>query len=120
MTIAQDTAALLTVWGETVSLMRRGPTFSDRGTPTPVWTSVATPSCDIQSSGGATIRLPSGLQVSTTHNLFFPQGTDVRGGDRVRPAGWVAGNDEYEVQGVLAEPDSHVEAQAILVKGHGG
>lgn len=120
MTIAQDTDALLGTWGETVTLVRRSPSYSDKGTPTAGWASVATPSCDIQPSGGTTVRLPSGQQVKTTHNLFFPQGTDVRGGDRVRPSGWVAGNDEYEVQGVLAEPDSHVEAQATLVKGHGG
>jgi len=120
VTVAEDTVALLDVWGQTVTTMRKIATFGDTGAPTPVWTQVYSGKADIQPVDGSEKRIPLGELATTTHEIFFPNGTDVKGADRVRPAGWVAGNDEYEVRGIVEETPSHTVVNASLVRGHGG
>ncbi|MBS3927797.1 MAG: head-tail adaptor protein [Sphingomonadales bacterium] len=120
MSVAQDTVSILAVWGQTVTIMRKTPTFSDSGAPTPVWASVGTATADIQPIDGSEKRIELGERVLTTHEIYFPNGTDIRGGDRVQPAGWAAGDDEYEVRALIAETPSHVRVNATLVRGHGG
>ena len=120
MTVAQDTTAILAVWGATVTIMRKVPTFSDSGAPTPVWTSQGTATADIQPIDGSERRMELGERVLTTHEIYFPNGTDILGGDRIRPAGWAAGDAEYEVRVLIAETPSHVRVDATLTRGHGG
>ena len=120
MTVAQDTTAILAVWGQTVTIMRKVPTFSDSGSPTPAWTSQGTAVADIQPIGGDEQRVDLGEKVKTTHKIEFPNGTAIQGGDRVRPAGWAAGDDEYEVRILSEQTPSHVRVEAEKVRGHGG
>ena len=120
MTMAQDTTAILDVWGQTLTIVRKTPTYSDTGMATMVWAAVTTATGDIQPFSGAERRDVGGEIVLTTHEIYLPNGTDVRGGDRVRPAGWVAGDDEYEVRELRAETPSHIQINATLVRGHGG
>jgi len=93
--------AILAVWGQTVTIMRKAATFSNTGAPTPVWTSQGTATADIQPIDGSEKRLEAGERVLTTHEIYFPNGTGIQGGDRVRPAGWAAGDDEYEVRAII-------------------
>lgn len=120
MTVAQDTTAILAVWGQTVTIMRKVPTFSNTGAPTPVWTSQGTATADIQPISGDERRAELGERVKTTHKIILPNGTGIQGGDRVRPNGWAAGDDEYEVRVLIEEIPSHVLVEAEKVRGHGG
>ena len=120
MTVAQDTTAILAVWGQTVTIMRKVPTFGDTGAPTPVWTSQGTATADIQPISGSEQRVDLGERVTTTHKIEFPNGTSIQGGDRVRPSGWAAGDDEYEVRVLIEQTPSHVRVEAEKVRGHGG
>jgi len=120
MTMAADASALLTIWGTTHSIMSRAVSFSDTGDPTPTWTESSTPLCYIQPVSGDTIRQEQGQQIVTTHEGYLPNGTVINEGNRIRPPGWVAGDDEYQVRLVEAWAPSHVRVRLVLVEGHGG
>lgn len=119
MSISDDTDALLatSVWGEAVTIVRNTPTYDGSGSPADSWASVATPNADIQPAGGSLRQAEVGEERKSTHVIFLPNGTAIRIGDRIRPAGWVAGNDEYEVNAVLSD-EGHVEVHATMVAGH--
>lgn len=114
--MSDDTDALLTVWGETVTVVRNTATYGALGQPSDSWSSVATPSSDIQPVSGTVFTDAAGQKREATHRIFFPNGTAVLQKDRVRPSGWSSGDDEYEVQQVLSD-EGHVEALAVLVVG---
>lgn len=120
MAIADDAADILSVWGQTLTIVRRTATYSDTGKPTPTWASQGTATGLIQPAVESTTREEPGIKKRGTHNIFFANGTNVLESDRVRTATWAAGDDEYEVVSVDAEPPSHVKVTANLVKGHGG
>jgi hypothetical protein len=52
----------------------------------------------------------------STHRIFLPDETAIIQGDRIRPAGWVAGDNFYEVDDASSR-DSFVEIYATLVRG---
>ncbi len=119
MTVAQDTVAILGVWGQTLTVRRKAATLSDSGAPTPNWATNGTTQGDIQPIGGAEQRVELGEQVLTTHKIYVPNGSDVKPADRIRPAGWAAGEDEYEVRILIEETPSHTRFDAEKVRGHG-
>lgn len=120
MTVAQDTTAILSVWGQTLTIRRKSPTLSDSGAPTANWATNGTATGDIQPLSGAEQRVELGEQIITTHEIFVANGSDVKPGDRVRPAAWSAGDDEYEVRILVEETPSHTCFRAERVRGHGG
>ena len=120
MTVANDTTAILAVWGAPLTIVRKSPTYNTSGVATPAWATVTTATGDIQPISGSESRSNQGELVQTTHEIYLPNGTDIRGGDRIQPSGWAAGDDEYEVRGLIAETPSHVRVDATLVRGHGG
>ena len=54
------------------------------------------------------------------HIIFLANGTSVDEGDRIRPEGWSAGDDEYQVRLVEEWKPSHVRCRLVKVEGHGG
>lgn len=119
MTISGDTDDIIStsLWGESVTIYRNTPSFGNFGEPTDSWGLQSTVACDIQPLGGSLKATEIGLQKNSTHKLFFPASTSVIAGDRVRPSGWVTGDDEYIVD-VGSSFEDHVEADAHMVKGH--
>lgn len=82
------------------------------------WASVGTPDGDIQPISGINPTVGIGQQRVSTHRIFLPDGTDIKQGDRIRPSGWSAGEDEYSVDSVL-DDEGHIEARLQLAGGHG-
>lgn len=123
MSFADSTDDLLAsaVYGETVTIMRNVRTYDNSGSETDTWASQGTVLADIQPNVGRNAtRLPTsvlGEVRESAYRIFFPNGTNVLQGDRIRPAGWAAPNDEYLITDVLSD-DGHVEALASIVKGH--
>ena len=119
MSISGDTDDLLdtALWGETVTVIRNTISYNDVGVSADSWASVATPHADIQPLAGETITGQIGETRRSTHRIFMPNATNVRQGDRVRPSGWVTGDDEYQVEEVMSD-EGHIEIWATLVKGH--
>ena len=121
MSISDDTDDLLatTEWGEVVTIVRNTPSFGDTGVATDSWASIATPNADIQPLDSNEILRTSeiGEVKGSSHKIFFPNGTDIKPGDRVRGSGWSAGSDEYEVQYVMSD-EGHVEVFAKKVEGN--
>ena len=120
MTIKDDTDDILEVWGQTLTVVRETITYNNSGKPTPSWSSQGTLTGDIQPASSEVIRQEQGEKIKTTHEIFVTNAANVLGGDRIRIAGWVVGNDEYQVIGVDLFTPSHVSIRATLVKGHGG
>lgn len=120
MTLANDTVDLLAtgLWGEVITIRRNTPTYGDTGAFTDSWATVSTPNADIQPVSGDVIARESGQDKKSTHRIFLPNGTAIKQGDRIRPSGWSAGDDEYEINSVLSD-EGHVEVLATQVKGHG-
>ena len=122
MTLSADTVDLTStsLWGEVVTIVRNTITSDDAGFTTDSWASVATPNGDLQPisnfSSGANMAMPIGQQRMSSHRIFLPDGTDVKQGDRIRPYGWSAGDDEYRVDAVL-DDEGHIEARLSLVVG---
>ena len=56
MTMAQDTTAILDVWGQTLTIVRKTPTYSDTGMATMVWAAVTTATGDISQAAGTFIQ----------------------------------------------------------------
>lgn len=119
MTISTDTTSILAVWGETVTIVRNSPSYDNAGVMTDSWSSsvTGTATADIQPIAGITIQRENGEQRTMSHRLYFPSGTNIRQGDRIRPSGWVAGNDEYVAESVSSD-EGHVEVLATLTSGH--
>lgn len=120
MTISGDTEDLVdtTVWGEVITIVRNTASYSDMGVATDSWESVATPNADIQPISGMNPTVGIGQMRASSHVVFLPDGTNVKQGDRVRPSGWSAGDDEYEVDSVL-DDEGHIECRLSMVGGHG-
>lgn len=119
MTWAEDTTALLAEWGQSLTIARAAPAYGESGEPAATWTQQGSAvTGDIQPLDGDTPNLAAGDQDAATHKILLPNGTTIRGGDRVRAAGWVTGNDEYHVLHAAAETPSHVSVLARLVRGH--
>lgn len=118
--MSNDTDDLLDtdIYGEAVTIVRNTPTYGDTGAASDVWASVATPNADIQPITGHNPTGELGQMKISTHRIFLPNGIAVRQGDRIRPSGWVAGDNEYEVDAVLSD-EGHVEVLASFVGGHG-
>ena len=119
MSIATDTDALLTVWGETVTIRRNTPTYGDIGELTDSWATLSTPLADVQpvDAEKAMVTVAIGEQRILTHRIFFPDATAIRAGDRIRRASWASGDDELEVQYVMTD-EGHVEVYTSAVAGH--
>ena len=120
MAIATDAADLLSIWGQTLTIVRRTVTYGDTGKPTATWTSQGTATGLIQPAGESVVRTVKGVEKSASHSIFFANATNVLEEDRVRPAGWAAGDDEYEVVTLEEQAPSHTRVTAQMVKGHGG
>lgn len=120
MAIAADTTDLLSIWGQTLTIVRRSVTYGDTSKPTVTWSSQGTATGMIQPASEATPREEVGLKARATHVIYFPNGTGVLEGDRIRTASWASGDDEYEVQRVETQSPSHVRLITVLTKGHGG
>jgi hypothetical protein len=117
VTIAQDTDDILGVWGETVVVVRNSITYGNDGAASSEsWGQVVSCLADIQPNDGSLKVGPVGEQRMSTHRIFFPNGTAVIPGDRVRAAGWATGDDEYQVDFILNE-EGHVEVAASIVRG---
>lgn len=118
MTLAEDTDSLidLVVWGEVVTIVRNTITTDGMGATTDSWASVATPNGDIQPISGINPTLGIGQQRASSHRIFLPDGTNIKQGDRIRPYGWSAGDDEYDVDSVLGD-EGHTECRLSLVSG---
>mgnify|MGYP001600524561 CR=1 FL=1 len=115
MTIADDTDDILTVWGETVTVVRNTPTYDGAGALSgDSWATVSTPQADIQPLTGQFAVADDGEQKISTHWILLPSANAVRQGDRIRPVGWSAGDNEYEVDSAMLNED-HVEVMATLV-----
>lgn len=120
MAIADDAADLLSIWGQTLTIVRRSVTYGDTSKPTVTWASQGTATGVIQPAGESAPRTDIGIKPRATHVIFFPNGTNVLEGDRVRTASWSAGDDEYEVTQLEAQSPSHTRVLTVLTKGHGG
>ena len=118
--MADDAANILSIWGETLTIVRRSTTYSDTGNPTVTWVVQGTATGLIQYMSETTGRVDIGIKKVGTHGIFFENGTDILEGDRVRGAGWSAGDDEYEVLPLEIQDPSHVRVSVVLTKGHGG
>lgn len=123
MSIASDTENLLdpTLWGEIVTVVRNTVTHDSAGMASDSWASVATPLGDIQPMSGTNpivITTDAGENRTLTHRIFMPTGTNIKQGDRVRKNGWVAGDDEFIVEGLLDE-EGHIETRTRIISGHG-
>lgn len=118
MTISGDTVDLVstTLWGEEVNIIRNTPTYGDAGDSTDSWGTVVTANADIQPFSGFNPTIDLGQKRASTHRIFFPSGTAVIQGDRIRPSDWTAGDNFYEVDSVLSD-EGHVEIYASLIRG---
>ena len=118
MTISGDTDDLVsqTLWGEQVNIIRNTPTYGEAGGPVDSWAVVLTVNVDIQPFSGSNPTVELGQKRISTHRVFLPNGTLIVQGDRIRPSGWVAGDNFYEVDAVLSD-EGHVEVYASLVRG---
>ena len=106
--LAGETNDLLgtSVYGEVITIVRNTLSYSDTGAPTDSWASVATPNADIQPVNAVEKMIVTGeigQQRTLSVSIFLPNATDVRVGDRIRPSGWVAGDDEYEIGYVMSD-----------------
>lgn len=120
--MAQDFTALMAVWGQVLTVVRRSAAYSDTGTPTVTWTSVDTPTGMIQPylRRGDYQRSEAGIKSEDLSDIYVPKTTVVNTADRVRPFGWAAGQDEYEVINANDYSPSHYQLLCQKVRGHGG
>src|SRR3990167_10988933 len=111
MAMATDAADLLSIWGVAVTYVTKSATYGDTGKPTVTWASSSTPTGFILPlSHGEVARIEVCEKIATTHEAFFENGTTLVAGNRIRPNGWVSGDDEYEIQRVQSYAPSHVYA----------
>jgi hypothetical protein len=115
--VGEDTDDILNVWGETVQVLRNTITYgSDGAAQSESWVLQYSILADIQPFGGDLKMAPVGFEKLSTHRIFFPSGTAVKAGYRIRKYGWATGDDEYVVDMVLSE-EGHVEVGASIVAG---
>jgi hypothetical protein len=115
--VGEDTDDILGVWGETVGIYRNMITYgSDGAAQSESWVLQYSVLADIQPFGGDMKMTPVGYEKLSTHRIFFPSGTAVHAGDRIRKYGWATGDDEYVVDMILSE-EGHVEVGASIVAG---
>ena len=119
MSIADHTTGLLAFWGQTLTWVRKSVSYGSSGDPTITWSSQGTPTGDIQPITANLMRDEIGEKALSTHLILLANATSIIEGDRIRPSGWAAGNDEYQVTGIEAHTPSHVSVFAKLVKGNG-
>lgn len=117
MTISGDTDDLLSanVWGEEVEITRNQAGYGRIGTGGDLFTSVSTPNADIQRVSGSNPARDLGQGRFMTHQIFLPNGANVRQGDRIRASDWSVGKAEYFVEAVLAD-EGHTEVRTRLVR----
>jgi len=118
--MADDAAAIINTWGETLTIMSKTITYDGIGDPTPTWAQSSQPTGYIQPVSGDTIRQEQGQKIVTTHECYLPNTTTANEGWRIRPEGWSAGDDEYQIRLREAWGPSHVRLRLVLVEGHGG
>ena len=118
MSINSDTDDILSVWGETVTIVRNSITIDDYGNRTDSWVQVDSVEADLQPMTTRMTAREIGFEKKSTHAIYVPSTTTIAAGDRLRPSGWSAGNDEYVVTGVWVYED-HLEVHALRVEGHG-
>lgn len=118
MSFATDTDTLLdiSIHGQVVTIIRNTPTYGDSGAAVDSWASVVTPNGNIQPISGDNPTQELGQVRMSTHRIFLPNAINLVQGDRIRPYGWVTGNDEYEVNAVFSER-GHIEAMLAIVVG---
>lgn len=122
--ISDDMAAILAAWGTPFqAIVRRSVTYGNTGDPTVTWNNTTTPTVkyyiEPYHRGARTERVEEGILVSTDFIFYVPENTDVQEADRLRPNGWVNGQDEYEVIHVQDYAPSHMEIYTQKVVGHG-
>lgn len=120
MTIADDLENIVTAWGQVLTAVRNTPTYGTSGEHTQVWASIGTPQGAIFPKGGLTKREVPGIKDVSTHDVFVEIATVVVAGDRIRPAGWAAGDDEHEVLLVENYLSQYQHCHTRLVVGHAG
>ena len=120
MAMADDTTAILAAWGQTLTVVRTSNSYGATGGATPSWSSQGSATGMIQPLGGTLRSGNVGDKDAATHEVYLPNSTTVRAGDRVRPAAWAAGDDEYQVLSAEAYSPSHTRLFCKLVRGHGG
>jgi hypothetical protein len=122
MTMAANFTALMTTWGQTVTVARRSVTYGDTGKPSSTWATNDTQASMIQpfTRRGDAIRREPGLESSALYEIYMPAATSVRAGDRIRPAGWTTGANEYDVIRVESYSPSHLEVVCRMTEGDGG
>jgi hypothetical protein len=121
MSLVTDFASVVAVWGQSLTIVRRTVSYSNSGDATPTWAQQEVVTGHIQPAKDTpAIRTQSGIEVRADNICFLPAASTIQENDRIREAGWVAGNDEHEVLVVNDFSPSHIEAKLKLVKGHGG
>lgn len=128
-------------WGAVLTIARRSVVYASSGSPTVTWVTTfgikqwndgtwgsfywgnGTITGQIQPysrSGDSAMRTVGGIEVAVEYETYIPSGFGVLEGDRVRPAGWQVGRDEYDVLYVMDFDLSHIQLLLRKVKGHGG
>ena len=118
MTTSGDTDDLVatTLWGEEITIVRNTPTYDDAGSPTDSWEVVLTVNADIQPISGINPTIELGQERISSHRIFLPNETAVIQGDRIRPSGWTAGENFYEVDAIVSDKGP-VEIYASMIRG---
>ncbi len=123
MSLAGDFGQLMTLWGQTLTIVRRSVSYADSGSPTVTWSQVSSVTGMIQPATrprGDTMRVEAGIKSYEYNEVYLPTTTTVDTGDRIRPFGWAAGDNEYEVIEKNDFSPSHFELLTIITRGHAG
>jgi hypothetical protein len=128
MTMSDDAADLLAIWGSPADgtgsvnlvILRPNPTQTDSGSFNRGLIQVDAKLGIVQPYrySGEAITKEAGVQASRDFLIVFPYGTNIVENDYVQPAGWVAGQDEYYVEKVTSWAPSHIEVIVQKVIGH--
>lgn len=118
--IANDFAAIMGVWGQTLTVVRRAVVYATSGSSTYTWNQVDQQTGRIEpyQRRASTKRTEEGIDVDTEFEVYLPAVTNVLEADRIRPQGWVTGNDEYTVTHVLNRTPSHIQLLCEVTQGH--
>lgn len=120
MAITDDVTALITVWGQTLTTVRRTVAYGDTAKPTPTWAAVESRTGYLYPAGDSSVREAIGVKTKGTHSIIYESAANIREQDRVRKASWVAGDDEYEVVSVETIPYGATLVGVNITSGHGG
>lgn len=121
MTIATDTDDLIStsLWGEVVTIIRNDPGYDHAGYGRDFWMTLTTVNADIQRIAGNNPTRDLGQGRFATHNIFLPDATSIKQGDRIRSSDWSVGKAEFAVEQVLSD-EGHVEIRTKLVRSVAG